>query len=117
MPMNSVIVKVVQDCQAVFGSTALLQFTVVGLRLSNASILGPVALTTIRGGCKLLKFSGPEPAVDGSWLQVGPIATFEIADTAAGPDVLLLVSRKREKKLHELNAGKRAQLWENALAQ
>lgn len=92
--MDSVVVEVVEDGQAVLVGAALLQFAVVGLWLSNAAVLRPVALSTIGGGRELLQLSGPEPSVDRCWLQVWPVASLEVAQSTAGPDVLLLLCKR-----------------------
>lgn len=94
MPVNAIVVEVVEDGQAVLVGAALLEFAVVGLRNADAAVLGPIVLATISGGCQLLQLSGPEPSVDRDWLQVGAIASLEVAETAAGPDVLLLLKKK-----------------------
>lgn len=89
-PVNSVVVEVVEDCQAVLVGTTLLQFAVVWLGHSDAAVLRPIVLATIGGSGELLQFGGPEPSVDGNRLQVGTVASLEVTQASAGPDVLLL---------------------------
>lgn len=102
MPVNAIVVEVVEDGQAVLVGAALLEFAVVGLRNADAAILRPIVLATIGGGCQLLQLSGPEPSVDRDRLQVGAIASLEVTESAAGPDVLLLQNRKRKVEMCEM---------------
>lgn len=96
MPVNTVVVEVVENGQAVLVGAALLEFAIVGLRNADAAVFRPIVLATISGGCKLLQLSGPEPSVDRHWLQIRAIASLEVAEPAAGPNVLLLRKRKRK---------------------
>lgn len=102
VPVNAIVVEVVQHGQAVLVGTALLQFAIVWLRLANAAICRPIVLVAIVGGRKFLQFSGPEPAVDGNRLQIGTIAALEVTNAAGGPNVLdLLWPRERVQKRKE----------------
>lgn len=96
MPVDTVVVEVVEDGQAVLVGATLLELAVVGLRNTDAAVLRPIVLATIGGGCQLLQLGGPEPSVDRHWLQIRAIASLEVAETAAGPNVLLLWNRKRK---------------------
>lgn len=102
MPVDTVVVEVVENGQAVLVGAALLEFTVVGLWNADAAVFRPIVLTTIGGGCQLLQLSGPEPSVDRDRLQIGAIAALEVAETAAGPNVLLLRIRKRKVEMCEM---------------
>lgn len=82
VPVNSVVVEVVEYCQAVFGGTTLLCFTVVRLRFADAAVFGPVVLRALVGGCQFLELGSPEPSVDIEWLQVRAFASLEVAETA-----------------------------------
>lgn len=90
VPVNPVIVELVKDSKAVFGSTSLLGFAVVGLRLLQSSAFGPVVLITLRGRGQLLEGCGPEPSVYVEWLKVGAVAALEVAQTSRSPYVFYL---------------------------
>lgn len=94
VPVHAIIVEIVEHGQTIFVSTALLEFPIVWLRLIDASVGGPIVLQTICGRSQFLEFSSPEPSVDGYWLKIGTIATLEVAQTTAGPDVFYL--KKKE---------------------
>lgn len=93
MPMDSVVVEVVEHGQACLLGSSLLQFAVVGLGLADSSVLGPIVLLAVGGGRELLQLSGPEPSVDVGGLQVGTLAATEIALPSAGPNVFYLRER------------------------
>lgn len=95
MPVHAIIVEVVQHGQAVLVGAALLQLTIVRLRLADAAVGRPVVLVAIVGGRQLLQLGGPEPAVDGHRLQVRTVAALEVANASAGPDVLDLRNDRR----------------------
>lgn len=80
VPVDTVVVEVVEQSQAVFGGTTLLQFTLIGLWQADAAIFGPIVLGAIGGWGQFLQFSCPEPSVDGCWLQVGAFTSFEVTD-------------------------------------
>lgn len=61
-------------------------FSVVGLRLSVAAGVGPVAGVALGGGPDLGAGTGPKPAVDVGGLQVGAVAAREVALAAGRPD-------------------------------
>lgn len=88
VPVDAIVVEVVQHGQAVLVGAALLQFAIVRLRFADAAVGGPIVLVAIVGGRQLLQLGGPEPAVDGHRLQIRTIASLEVADAAARPDVL-----------------------------
>lgn len=90
VPMDSVVVEVIEHCQTSFFHSSLLHFTVIGLRLANASVLGPIVLLAIGSGCQLLQLRRPEPSVDVGRLQVWAFASTEVALSTAGPNVLHL---------------------------
>lgn len=94
VPVNAIVVKVVEHGQTVLVGAALLQLTVVGLRLADATVGRPIVLVAIGGRGEFLQLSGPEPAVDGDGLQIGTIASLEVADATAGPDVLDLKMKR-----------------------
>lgn len=87
VPVNAIVVEVVQHGQTVLVGAALLQLTVIGLRFADAAASRPVVLVAIVGRRELLQLGGPEPAVDGDRLQIWAVAALEVADAAAGPDV------------------------------
>ena len=90
MPVDTVVVEVVQDGQTVLGGTALDQLAVVRLRLTDAATLGPVVLVAHGRRGELLQLGRPEPTVNVRGLQIGTVAALEVAQPSAGPDVLLL---------------------------
>lgn len=95
-PVNSVVVEIIQNRQAVLVGTTLLQFAIVWLGNSDAAVFRPIVLASIGSGGELLQFGGPEPSVDGNRLQVGTVASLEVTQTSAGPDVLLLQKKWEE---------------------
>lgn len=90
VPVDTVVVELVEQGQAVFGCAVLLEFTVIGLGQTNAASGRPVALRTLRGGCQLLQRGGPEPTVNICGLQIRTLTALEVAQATAGPDVLHL---------------------------
>lgn len=64
----------------------LSSFTIVRLGLSEATGEGPVTGVALSGGSDFSTGAGPEPAVHIRWLQIGAIATREVAFTSRGPD-------------------------------
>lgn len=62
-------------------------FAVVGLGLSVAAGVGPVAGVALRGGPDLSAGTRPEPAVHVGRLQVGPVTACEVALATRRPDV------------------------------
>lgn len=82
VPVDAVVVELVQNSQAVLWCSPLDQFAVVGLRLADAALFGPVVLVTLGGRSKFLQNRGPEPAVDLDGLEVRPFAALEVAETA-----------------------------------
>jgi len=85
VPFDAIVVEVVQNGQARF---SLVIFTVVGLRALVTSGVRPVSKSALVSGWDLGLGSGPEPSVDEEWLQIGTVASIEIAFTSTGPDVL-----------------------------
>lgn len=90
VPVDAVIVELVEEGQTVLGGSVLLELTVVGLRDVDATAGRPVALVALVGGCKLLQGRRPEPAVNVRGLKVGTFAALEVAQTTRRPDVLHL---------------------------
>lgn len=103
VPVHAIVVEVVQHGQAVLVGAALLQLTIVRLRLADAAVGRPVVLVAIVGGRQLLQLGGPEPAVDGHRLQVRTVAALEVANASAGPDVLDLRNDRRPEDSVEFN--------------
>lgn len=90
VPLDSVIVEVVQDGDTSLISPGLAELTVVGLGPSRAARVGPVATPALGevGGGDAAVGAGPEPAVDDGGLQVWPVAAVEVTLASGGPDVL-----------------------------
>lgn len=86
MPLESVIVKVVQDGQTRL-VVSLGGLSVIRLRLSVSSGVAPVSVVTLTRGSDLGAGSRPEPSVLVRGLQVGTIASGKVALPARGPDV------------------------------
>lgn len=91
VPLDAVLVDIVEDAQARFFGLVNFEFGVVWLRsLEVAS--GAPRLVAPTGG-SLVGFgqfdagAGPEPSVDQDWLQVLAIAALEIAEATTRPDV------------------------------
>lgn len=99
MPVNTIVVELIQKSQAVFGSTILFVFTVIGLRKADTTVGGPITLAAFVGGSQFLQSSSPEPTVNVGGLQVGTFTALEVTETARGPDVFYLLMRKRRKFL------------------
>lgn len=91
VPVDSVVVELIEDREAILGSAALNGLTIVRLWPADAAALGPVVLATFVGRRELLQLGGPKPAVDVKGLQIRPIAAFEVAEATGRPDVLYLV--------------------------
>lgn len=85
VPLDTVVVEVVEDGEA---RLTLVIFAVVWLRAAVTAGVGPVTQSALIGGRDLGLGTGPEPAVDDGWLQVGAAAPVEIAFAAASPDEL-----------------------------
>lgn len=77
VPFDAVLIEVVQNGQTGLVVT-LGSFSVVGLRLSEATSSAPVTGISLGGGSNLSARSGPEPAVNVSGLQVWPVAAIEV---------------------------------------
>lgn len=90
VPMDAIIVEIVQNGQTIFVGASLLQFTVVRLWLADATVCGPIVLVAIGGRSELLKFGRPEPTVHVDRLQIGSFASLEVTDATAGPNVFYL---------------------------
>ena len=58
------------------------------MRALVTSGVRPVSKSALVSGWDLGLGSGPEPSVDEEWLQIGTVASIEIAFTSTGPDVL-----------------------------
>jgi len=87
VPLDTVLVEVVEDGQA--GLVVPLRgFPVVRLSLAVAASGAPVTGVPLGGRSDLGSGSGPEPSVDVSGLQVGPVAAVEVALPSRSPDVL-----------------------------
>lgn len=82
MPIDAILVEVVEDSETVFFSPTLLCLTVVWLGFTDASIFGPIVLIPLGGWSKFLKNSGPKPSVDVIGLKVGSLAASEVAEAA-----------------------------------
>lgn len=85
VPLDAIVVEVVQDGQA--GLTFIV-FTVVGLRASVTTGVGPVSQSALVSRRDLSLRARPEPSVDNGWLQISTVASVKVAFAAAGPDVL-----------------------------
>lgn len=96
VPVDAVIVELVQQGQAVFGCAVLLEFTVIGLGETNSASGRPVALRTLCGRGQLLQRGCPEPTVNIGGLQIGTLTALEVAQATAGPDVFHLQRNKRK---------------------
>jgi len=90
VPVNTIVVELVQKGEAVFLRAILFVFTIIGLGETDSTGGRPIALGTLSCGCKFLQGGGPEPAVYVRRLQVGAITALEVANAAAGPDVFYL---------------------------
>lgn len=95
VPVDTVVVELVQQGQAVLGCAVLLELTVIGLGQTDAAGGGPIALGTLRGGCQLLQRGCPEPTVDVCGLQIGTLTALEVAQATAGPDVFHLQNKSK----------------------
>lgn len=87
VPVNAVVVELIQNGQAVFGGAALLRLTVVRLGFADAAALGPIVLVALGGRGEFLQHGGPEPAVHVQGLKVGTVAALEVAQSARRPNV------------------------------
>lgn len=85
VPLDAIVVEVVQDGQA---RLTLIVFTVIGLRATISTGVGPVSESALVGGRNFGLGTGPEPSVDKDWLQISAVASVKIAFAAASPDVL-----------------------------
>lgn len=95
VPVDSILVEVVQDSQAVLRGTTLDEFSVVRLGLVDSAGVSPIVLGAVGGRGKFLEFSSPEPTINVERLQVGALITsLEVTDTTTGPDVLHFVINK-----------------------
>lgn len=90
MPVDSVVVELVEDGEAVLGRSALLQLAVVRLGLADTARGGPVVLVSLGGRGQFLQHGRPEPAVDADGLQVCTLAALEVTDSAGRPDIFHL---------------------------
>lgn len=90
VPVNTIVVELIQESQTVFGSTVLFVFTVIGLGQANTTAGRPITLAAFAGWGQFLQSSSPEPAVDVGGLQVGTFTALEVTETARGPDVFHL---------------------------
>lgn len=87
MPVDAIVVKVVEYRNAVFGSATLLSFSIIRLGATDTSCFGPVVLISLGGGCQFLEHSSPEPTVYVVGLEIGAFAAFEVTKAARGPDI------------------------------
>ena len=92
MPVNSIIIKLIKNSNAVFAGTSLLSFPVIGLRLPYSAVFGPIVLISLGRGSQLLQNSGPKPAINGQRLEISPVAALEVAQAAGSPNVFNLLS-------------------------
>lgn len=90
VPVDAVIVELVEEGQTVLGGSVLLELTIVGLRDVEASAGRPIALVALVGGGELLQGRRPEPAVDVRGLKIGTFAALEVAQATRCPNVLHL---------------------------
>ena len=90
VPVDAIVVELIQQSQTVFGGTVLLEFTIVGLGQTNTTLGRPITLVAFGGGGQLLQSGSPEPAIDVGGLQIGTFTALEIANTTTGPDVFYL---------------------------
>lgn len=101
VPLDSVLIDVVEDAQTRFFRLVDLEFSVVRLGPFEVSsgapwLVTPTGWDLVRLG-QLDARAGPEPTVDQDGLQVFAIATLEVAQATARPDVgkfLCLLSPK-----------------------
>ena len=97
VPLHAVAVDVVEQTHASLHRAVDVKLSVVGLadvprlELGLVAGVGPRLVAPARWGrvCggHLHPGSGPEPPVDGGWLQVLTVATLEVAQSAGAPDV------------------------------
>lgn len=89
VPLDSVIVEVVEDGDARLVSAVLTELTVVGLSLSATTIVGPVPAPSLSavGGWDSARRTRPEPSVDENRLKIGTITSVKVAFATRGPDV------------------------------
>lgn len=92
VPLDAVVVKVVQDGQTRLVVT-LCSFAVVWLWLTVSSGVAPVSRVTLSRRPDLGARSGPEPSVNVLRLKVGSVAAVEVALTARGPNISHVSSR------------------------
>jgi len=86
VPLDPVVVKVVQDGQAGFVVT-LSDFPVVRLSTSEPSSVTPVPVSPVVGRSNPGSRPAPEPPVDQVWLEIWPVAPVKVALSSRGPDV------------------------------
>lgn len=106
MPIDTIVVELVQKSQTMFMCTALFVFTIVWLWQSNTAIFWPVALAAICGRGNFLQFSCPEPSVDRDGLKVRTVTAFEVTHTTTCPDVFYLKFQDEKllnKIIHTVN--------------
>ena len=91
VPFNAVLVDVVEDAETGLSRLVDLEFGVVRLRSFEVTsgtprLVAPSFRVGVGGG-QFHARTGPEPSVDGQRLQIIAVASLEVAQTAAGPDV------------------------------
>lgn len=92
VPLDTVVVKVVQDGQTRLVVT-LCSFAVVWLWLTVSSSVAPVSGVTLACRTDLGARSGPEPSVNILGLKICSVAAVEVALTARCPNVSHVSSR------------------------
>jgi len=58
---------------------------------NSPSVGAPVSVDSVSGGWQLFELSRPEPTVNVEGLQVGTVASLEVAQSTGRPDVLDIV--------------------------
>lgn len=91
VPFNAVLVDIVENTETRLGRLVDLEFGVVRLRSLKVPsgaprLVGPSFRAGV-GRSQLDARTGPKPSVDGQRLQILAVASLEVAQATAGPDV------------------------------
>jgi len=87
VPLDAVLVEIVEHTDTALVVTALLLLPVVRLGTLQSTGLGPVAVATLARGRDPSTCGSPVPAVDNGRLQVLPVTSLEVALTTSCPDI------------------------------
>lgn len=91
VPLDAVLVEVVEDADAGFVATALPLLSVVGLGLLDAPGMGPEAVAALGGARDADTCRGPVPAILNGRLQVSSVTAGEVAFPSTCPDIVNIV--------------------------